>query len=80
MEFLRGVMDGSKKLFKLKEIHIMDNLPRYPEICLQEIWDASRANPQLRPYFPDKTLGSARPPNRTFLFTVTSPGAFDRLP
>ena len=70
MDFLRGVLSGSKKLFKLREIHIMDNLPRFPEICLKDIWESSKKHDLIKPYFPDKTLESARPPNRTFIFTV----------
>lgn len=70
MDFLRGVLRGEKKLFCLDRIKIIDNLPRYPEICLREIWERARVDEILRPYFPSKTLESPRPPNRTFLFTV----------
>lgn len=79
MEFLRGVLVGQKQLFRLGDINLIDNLPRYPEINLNEIWEATKANPRLRPYFPDKILEAKRPPNRTFLFTVTSPGHLNHL-
>lgn len=80
MEFLRGVLSGAKRLFLLSEVHIMDHLPRYPEICLREIWARVQADPAMQPFFPDATLQARRPPNRTFLFTVASEGAEHRLP
>jgi hypothetical protein len=70
MEFLRGVLTGQKKLFKMGNINIMSNLPRYPEINMQEIWENTRVDEQMESYFPDKILAARRPPNRTFLFTV----------
>lgn len=70
MDFLRGVLCGEKKLFRLNQVNIINHLPRYPEICLKEIWDRARQDAAIRPYFSDKALQSSRPPNRTFLFTV----------
>lgn len=70
MDFLRGVLSGEKKMFRLSNINIIDNLPRYPEISLKDIWERVRVSDEFQPYFPDKTLHSVRPPNRTYLFTV----------
>lgn len=70
MDFMRGVLAGEKKLFRLSDVNIINNLPRYPEICLKDIWERVRTSVEFKPYFPDKTLSSKRPPNRTFLFTV----------
>lgn len=70
MDFLKGVLQGTKKFFKLAEIKIMDNIPHYPEIDLKEIWRVVKANEKLRVYYPESFLASSRPPNRTFLFTV----------
>lgn len=70
MDFLRGVIQGTKRFLKLSEITIMDNVRRYPEICLPEIWKAVKSNDKLMTYFPDSILAANKPPNRTFLFTV----------
>lgn len=70
MDFLRGVLQGTKKLFRLHEIHIMDNIPRYPEIDLNNIWNTIKTNDKLSLYFPDTYINQTKPPNRTFLLTV----------
>lgn len=58
----------------------MNNLPRFPEIDLREIWENAKVSPLIQPYFPDKILASRRPPNRTFLFTVSLEGCFNYFP
>ena len=71
MDFLKGVLEGKKKLFKMDQIKIMNHIPRYPEICTEHIWLAAKNNGLIQQYFPDSVLKSKKPPNRTFLFTVS---------
>ena len=79
MDFLRGVLQGKKRLFKLDQIKIMDNIPRYPEIDLSEIWESVKVNESMRLYFPDNFLNHKKPPNRSFLFTVCLLGDINHL-
>ena len=80
MDYLRGVLQGQKKLFRLNEIKIMDNIPRYPEIDLSNIWENVKQNDKIQLFFPDTYLNQKKPPYRTFLLTVSWIGDFDNIP
>ena len=77
MDFLRGVLNGEKLFLKMSEVKIIDHIPRYPEIDTKLIWEQVKKHKTVQKYFADSFVNLKRVPNRTFLFTVFSIGAFD---
>ena len=57
------VIKHEKKLLKLNEIKVMDNIPRYPEIDLFDIWESVKQNANMRVLFPDNSLRQRKLPN-----------------
>lgn len=79
MDFLKGVLCGEKLLLKLREVTIINTLPKFPEIDTKLIWQEVKNHPVVSKYFANSFVNLKRIPNRTFLFTVKLKGTFHSL-
>merc|ERR1711935_658716 len=66
-EFVRGVLNGSKKLIKQKDVKNLFIPPRVKQISTERMWKAYKVDPQFEQYFPN----SKKCPDRHFFFLDT---------
>jgi len=74
MDFLKGVLTGLKNLLRLKEITMLEKIPRFTEIHVPTLWDQLKEDKLIVTYFPDSFVTRKRVPDCHFLFTVKSKG------
>ena len=69
MHFLKECLSGRKKLFRNKEITIV-NCPRLREFSADRLYEVAIQDSELNKYLPDPTDKGKRPVSRRFVFTV----------
>jgi hypothetical protein len=69
LEFLREVLSGRKKLFRLKDVSIAV-VPRYEEFNCDLLYRQALEDENAKRYLPDPSGNRRRPVNRKFLFNV----------
>ena len=52
-DFLKDVLQGKKKLLKMKEVSFI-NAPLFDEISVKRLYEDVVKQPEMRDYFPDK--------------------------
>ena len=70
VHFMREILAGRKKVFKLKDLHPVC-VPRISEFKADLLYEHCMKDPKIKPYLPDPALDSTRRPcGRKFLFDV----------
>ena len=67
-DFLRDVLAGQKKLFKLSEVKWI-NPPKYDEISVANLYPRFKGDPNINVYLPSK-LAKGKLPDRAYFFNV----------
>ena len=71
MDFLRGVLNGRKSVFKNSEVQRV-KVPRYKQLTLEKVMQHCLDKPKILRYLPDFPVTSEAPCDREFLFTVVN--------
>ena len=69
MEYLRGVLNGRKQVFKNDEIRKVC-VPRYKELTTEKVLQHCIGQTKILRYLPSFPLNGESPVDREFLFTV----------
>jgi hypothetical protein len=71
LDFIREILSGRKKLFKLREINPAV-VPKFTEFNCDILYKQAMEDSTARLYLPDATSLKRRPVNRKFLFNIVS--------
>ena len=69
-EWIRQVLDGSKKLVPLSELRPVE-VGHYPEVSVLNLWPQYKDRPEVRDYFPSK-LPKGRSLDKAYFFNILS--------
>jgi hypothetical protein len=67
-EFIRGVLDGSKKLIRVKDLATLYEVPRFGNFSVSRLWEQIRNDNELMRYFP---TSSKKYPTKLFTLNVS---------
>ena len=70
-EWIRQVLDGSKKLVPLSEMQPVEIGHYYPEVSVLNLWPLYKDRPEVKDYFPSK-LPNGRSLDRAYFFNIMS--------
>ena len=69
MQYLRDVLNGSKKAFKMDEVKKVQ-VPRYKQLALKHVLDHCKTSGECLRYLPDLTDNVEPQVDRDFVFSV----------
>lgn len=69
MDFLKQILNGKKRLLKLKDVKQCNFLPRFYEIDTKLIWNEVKVRQDIKSLFPESFVTMKRIPYRTYLFS-----------
>ena len=71
MEYLRGVLNGRKKVFKNEEVRKV-RVPRYKELTVDKVMTHCVEKSEILSYLPDLPENGEPHVDRDFLFTIVN--------
>ena len=66
MLFLRAVINGRKRLLKVRSAVAIPKIPKYGEIDVRKLWNEIKSDAVFSEYFPDTYLQGNYVPDRTY--------------